>query len=354
MAQLVLYTFISVLVAGLAFASSPDAVIQSRATSALSFTDSQWIWTPTTTANAFVGLRKDFTPPFGRALISAEIIISAVSAFNLYVNGNFIGPGTPPNRGRFAQRYCVDLLPSYNVFAVNASTTATTGGGLLATILLTYTDGSTDTLLSDGSWRVHTGLPAGWKQLSFDDTAWRAATVAADYAAGAFSDVLVNIPSDPPVLALTRAQWIWTDVVPANGVLPAGSRAFRRTFTLAPGQTAKSANILISADNSYTLYINGHTIGSGTNWPTAQHYVVDFATPTTELVIAVFATNTLASPAGVIFAMEVNMQPAGRSNCTAGSFLLSDAGWKSTKGAIPSGFEQPGFDDSTWPAVTFK
>jgi hypothetical protein len=45
------------------------------------------------------------------------------------------------------------------------------------------------------------------------------------------------------------------------------------------------------------------------------------------------------------------MMPAGRANCTAGSFLATDIGWKSTKGAIPTGFERPGFDDSAWPAV---
>jgi hypothetical protein len=45
------------------------------------------------------------------------------------------------------------------------------------------------------------------------------------------------------------------------------------------------------------------------------------------------------------------MVPSGRTNCTAGSFLLLDGGWKSTKDAIPTGFEQPGFDDSTWPAA---
>ncbi|KAJ7464164.1 hypothetical protein FB451DRAFT_1562024 [Mycena latifolia] len=331
MAPLALYAFISLLAASLSFCSSADVVLDSRATSPLNFAASKWIWTPKTTANAFVGLRKDFTPPLGKSLIAAEVIITASNALNLYVNGEYIGAGTPPNRGRFAERYCIDLLPSYNVFAVNASTTAASDGGILATILVTYSDGTTDTIVSDGSWRVHSGLPAGFEQLSFDDTAWAAATVVAAYGAGAFSDVLVNIPSNPPVITLTRAEWIWTDVVPASGDLPAGSRAFRRTFPLAPGQLAMSASILIAADNQYNLYINGVSIGNGTDWTTAEHYT--------------------ASPAGLIFAMEVNMQPAGRANCTAGSFFLSDYAWLSTKGAIPAGFEQPGFDDSAWPAA---
>ncbi|KAJ7440718.1 hypothetical protein FB451DRAFT_1058647 [Mycena latifolia] len=320
-------------------------MLESRATSALSFSASNWIWIPTTTTNV-VGLRKDFTPPLGKSLIAAEMIITADGSFGLFVNGEYIGPGTPVGRPRFAKRYCIDLLPSFNVFAVNS-----TGAGVLATILVTYSDGTTDKLITDGSWRVHNGLPTGFEQLSFDDTAWPSATIAAAYGAGAFNDILVNIPSDPPVVGLERAQWIWTDVVPASGTLPAGSRAFRRTFPLATGQTAMSATILIAADNAYALYINGVSIGNGTSFKIARHYIVDFATPTTEIVIGVLATNTAASTAGLLFSMEVNMLPTGRTNCTAGAFLLSDAGWKSTKGAIPAGFQEPGFDDSAWPAA---
>jgi hypothetical protein len=52
----------------------------------------------------------------------------------------------------------------------------------------------------------------------------------------------------------------------------------------------------------------------------------------------------------VLVAMEVKMVPTGRT----GAFALTDVGWKSTKGAIPAGFEQPGFDDSAWPAVVVE
>ncbi|KAJ6582695.1 hypothetical protein DFH09DRAFT_1439549 [Mycena vulgaris] len=347
------YALFSLLAARLSFASAlGDIAVDRRATSALSFTASKWIWTTTTSApNVFVALRKDFTPPAGKSLIAAEILITADNSMNLFVNGDYIGSGTPLSRLRFAQRFCVDLLPSYNVFAVNASTTAASGGAMLATILLTYSDGTTDTLRSDSSWRVHAGLPVGFEQLSFDDTAWPVATVVGAYGAEPWETV--NIPSDPPVITLSRAEWVWTDVVPASGKVPASSRAFRRTFPLAPGQVPMSASILIAADNEYTLYVNGVAIGSGANSRVAQHYTVNFQPDTSEIVLAVAASNTdtVASTAGVILAMEVNMRPSGRAECTAGAFSLTDPGWVSTKGAIPVGWEQPGFDDSAWPVV---
>ncbi|KAJ6583555.1 hypothetical protein DFH09DRAFT_273169 [Mycena vulgaris] len=329
--------------------------LTSDVTSTLNFAVSKWIWSSATaTANTFVGLRKNFSPPEGKALIGAEIIFTVFASLTFYVNGVEIGTGNAPNfRPFFAHRFCVDLLPSFNVFAFNAttSTSGADGGGLIATILLTYSDGTRDTLVTDSSWRVKSGIPLGFEQPSFDDTTWPVAIVVGSYAAGAWAGRLVDIPADPPVLGLERTGWIWTDVVPASGTLPAGSRAFRRTFTPAPGQVPGTATILIAADNAYTLYVNGVSIGSGTNFRTAQHYTVNFASGPSEVVLAVLATNTAASTAGLLVAMELNMVPAGRTNCTAGAFMTSDFGWKSTKDLIPAGFEQPGFDDSTWPAA---
>ncbi|KAJ7149614.1 hypothetical protein C8R46DRAFT_1044029 [Mycena filopes] len=356
MARMFLRLLISVTLAALSFgAATADTSPAPDVTSDLSFASSKWIWnSATATANAVVGFRKDFTPPLGKSLIAAEIIITAVSNLDLYVNGEYIGSGTPPHRGRFAHRFCVDLLPSFNVFAVNASTAASgtgTNAGLLATILVTYQDGTTDTLRTDSSWRTKGALPLGWETLAFDDNTWPVATVVGTYDVAPWTTVLVNIPADPPRLGLAEGNWIWTDVVPATGTVPASTRAFRRTFTPAPGQAPAAATIIISADNEYTLYVNGVAVGSGTNWKVGQRYTVNFATPPPEIVLAVRATNTLAGAAGLIVAMEVNMVPSGRTSCTAGAFMLTDALWKSTKGAIPAGFEQPGFDDSAWPVV---
>ncbi|KAF7363035.1 hypothetical protein MVEN_00655300 [Mycena venus] len=316
----------------------------------LSFAASNWIWKPSSTLAAF---RKDFTPPFGKSLIAAEMIITAITGFNLYVNGDYIGSDSTLGRWGYSQRFCIDLQPSFNVFAVNATTTNASVGGVLATILVTYSDGTTDTLVTDSSWRAINGSPAGFEQLAFDDNIWSTATVTATYTA---AQRTVLVPANPPAITLFSAQWIWTNVIPANGNLPVGSRAFRKTFTPAPGQIPMSANILIAADNAYTLYVNGATIGSGTNFKVAQQYVVNFGTPASEIVLAVRATNggTTANPAGVLVMMEVNMQPGGRTNCTAGSISSSDGSWVSTLGAIPTGFEQPDFDDSAWPTVALE
>ncbi|KAJ6493896.1 hypothetical protein C8R47DRAFT_1043631 [Mycena vitilis] len=350
MVSLYISVFLSLLHAlhaSTAAATSPEPA----AAPALNFAASQWVWTPTTTAGGIVGLRKDFTPPFGKALVAAEMIVTVSDRMQLYVNGDLIGAGTPPNGGAFAGRFCVDLLPSFNVFAVSGHTDAPAGGGMLAAIRVTYSDNTTDTIVSDASWRVQGSPPTGFQQLSFDDTAWSAGTVVGT--AGGAPWGTIEFASNPPVLALNSAQWIWTNVVPANGLLPPGSRAFRHTFVPAPNQRPMTANILIAADNEYTLYVNGVPIGSGANAKVAQHYVVDFQPGTSEIVFAVLATNTgaVASRAGVVAFAEVNMVPTGRDGCVAGAYVLSNGLWKSTSGAIPAGWEQPGFNDTAWGAA---
>ncbi|KAJ6512346.1 hypothetical protein DFH09DRAFT_1374198 [Mycena vulgaris] len=317
----------------------------------LGFSASEWIWTATTVPGATRALRKDFTPPFGKSLVAADIVIAANSAATLFVNGELAGTS---NANRYARRLCVSLLPSFNVFAINATTGSTTTGAVLAAIQVTYSDGTTDMLVTDASWRVSNTSPAGFEQLSFDDTAWPLATIFGPYGVAPFTTVF--IPTTPPSVSLDNAHWIWTTGVPTSGLVPSGPRAFRRTFTLMPGEVPASTTIIITADDAYTLYVNGVLIGSGGNSKLAQHYTVNLQ-PAPTLVVAVLATNTGAAPssAGVLASIEINMAPTGRANCIAGALLLSDGQWKSsTDAVIPASFQLPGFDDSAWPAVALQ
>jgi hypothetical protein len=136
------------------------------------------------------------------ALIGAELIFTVYISLTSYMNGVEIGTGNEPaSCPRFARHFCVDLLPSVNVFAFNASTSVSGAdeGGLIATILLTYTDGTKDTLVTDSSWHVRSGTPLGFEQPSFDDTTWPVATAVGSYAAG---DGPVRSWTSPPTLHL--------------------------------------------------------------------------------------------------------------------------------------------------------
>ncbi|KAJ7460971.1 lectin [Mycena galericulata] len=318
---------------------------------ALDFSASTWIWTDEVSGgNAPVGaraFRKDFVAPLGKTPVQADIILTADNSLTLYVNGIEVGTG---GDYRFAERFCVPLCSCLNVFAVTAVNGATTPNpaGLIAAIQITYSDGTTSNIVTDTTWRYSISVPNGYEQLSFDDSSWSPAIGEGAYGVSPWGQIA--IPSSPPVLSFTDAEWIWTNEV-VNGVAPPGFRAFRRTYTPPPGQTPTSATIIITTDNAYTLYVNGVLVGSGNNFPVAQTYTVALA-PAPEVVFAVYAENTLTveNPAGLLAAIEIN---TAECNCTAGVMFVTDGSWKSNTGT-PAGFQLPGYDDSTWPAATVE
>ncbi|KAJ7636382.1 hypothetical protein FB45DRAFT_828681, partial [Roridomyces roridus] len=241
-----LCTFFSVLVAGI---SVPDRATDStslvRRQATLDFASSKWIWTTNTAANQAHAFRKDFTPPLGNSLIAAEVIIAGVNRLTFWVNGEIIGSTVTQD---WAGRFCVDLDPSFNVFAVNASST-NTHGGFIATILLTYSDGTTDTLVSDSSWLSDgNSVPDGFAEQAFDDTTWVPATVRATYDESGTLYGTPLIPTTAPTVNLELAGWIWTDVLSSAGTVPKSTRVFRRTWAPPTGGEPTSADIVITAD----------------------------------------------------------------------------------------------------------
>ncbi|KAJ7184334.1 lectin [Mycena filopes] len=313
----------------------------------LDFGASKWIWTNEVSGgNAPVGaraFRKTFTPPLGKTAVQADIIMTVDNGLTLYVNGGQVGTG---GDFRFAERFCVPLRPCLNVFAV---TGVNAGGpaGLLATIQITYSDGSTSTIVSDTTWRYSINVPSGYEQLSFDDNSWAPAIAEGAYGVAPWGQIA--IPSTTPALSLTNANWIWTNEV-VNGNAPPGSRAFRRTYFPPTGQIVVSATIIVVADDSYLIYVNGVFVGSGSDFHTAQTYTVNIASAP-NLVVAVRATNggNVNNPAGLLVAVEIVSQ----CNCTSGAYFISDGSWKSNTGT-PDGWQLPGFDDSGWAAASIE
>uniref|UniRef100_A0A8H7XKY8 alpha-L-rhamnosidase n=1 Tax=Psilocybe cubensis TaxID=181762 RepID=A0A8H7XKY8_PSICU len=152
---------------------------------ALSFAQSNWIWSsesdPLLAPPGSRAFRKTFTAPSGKTLQSATILISVDNEFKLYVNGGLVGVSPNGTDWTLAQKFIVDLTGASAVFAVLANNLPdqTTGGanpaGLLSTIQIELTDGSTQTLVSDSTWRVDSTIPDGFELPSTDDSSWPSA-----------------------------------------------------------------------------------------------------------------------------------------------------------------------------------
>ncbi|KAJ6458212.1 hypothetical protein C8R45DRAFT_942799 [Mycena sanguinolenta] len=295
-------------------------------------------------------------------LVDAEIITTAFDAMEFYVNGVLMAGDDI--RPRYASRICANFAinPVFTLFAIQATFNNQTSADIpavIATILLTFNDGSQQTLVTDTTWLAMQNPPPTFTSTTFIDSSWPPAIQQGVINSPPWDEVNIPNATDMRSISFDRNRWIWTDAIPASGNIPAGQRAFRRTFTPALGQLPDTARIIITADSSYQLFVNGITVGSATGFRIAKTYDVQFVSEPAVIVFAVLVTNN-AGTAGLMMGSEINFKPTGPTGCIAGSFVNTEANsdittWKSTKDAIPAvtGWTQPGFDDSNWePVVT--
>ena len=192
-------------------------------------------------------------------------------------------------------------------------------------------------------WRVRVwsgaGPVSGWSSTASFETAF--------VSAGDFQGDWIGAHRKAPGLSFTGANWIWyPEGDPASSV-PAGTRAFRRTFDLPAGARITAAELQLTADDSFIVYVNGVQVGQSPAvaeaWRTASTVDVAPALRAGANVIAVEAVNSFAGAAGLLARLHVDTSGAPLD-------LVTDGAWKSAT-APGSGWQQPGFDDSAWPGA---
>ncbi|KAK0224437.1 lectin, partial [Armillaria nabsnona] len=219
---------------------------------------------------------------------------SSNNRYTLYANGAEIGSGIAYEGSHStSQVYTIGLSPEINnVIAINATNT---GGpaGLIATIHVDYLNGTSETFVTDVSWKtLRTATASDFENPSLDDSAWIA----------------------------TKVQ--------GKAGMAQMSRAFRKTIQLPYGKGAVCVKVVLTTDNGYTVYANGQDLRSGSDYTATQAYSV----PQLNLDENVFAVNGVNTrgPAGVI-----------------GMILVA-------YNDVPSGFELPATNDDTWAAATIS
>jgi putative heme-binding domain-containing protein len=136
----------------------------------------------------------------------------------------------------------------------------------------------------------------------------------------------------------TGVQWIWFNEGDPLVSAPAATRYFRRTFDV--GRAVDDATLELTADNAYTVWLNGTKIGSGDDWKRVERYDVKKHMLVGKNVIAVEARNEDAA-AGLI--VKLAYIPKGDTVKT----LFSDGKWKSAQTA-PKDWEKVDFNDAKW------
>lgn len=131
-----------------------------------------------------------------------------------------------------------------NVFAAVVDNSGGGPAGFIASILVTYSDGTTSTFVSDSSWKTFVGsVPDGSTLPSTDDSSW---PFSVEQATDGSFWAPVNLP-----LALGGFQgsdWIWTNEGDPNANnFPAETRGFRKSFTSGGTKCGQCAQILITS-----------------------------------------------------------------------------------------------------------
>jgi hypothetical protein len=122
---------------------------------------------------------------------------------------------------------------------------------------------------------------------------------------------------------LVAAKWIWHDEGKPGLNVPACKRYFRRELEVT-GAVA-SATATITADNSFTLFINNHEAGSGSNFHQPEMIDITSLLNPGRNVISVIAENggDDPNPAGLICALEIKFQDGKKM------IVVSDKQWYS-------------------------
>lgn len=146
-------------------------------------------------------------------------------------------------------------------------------------------------LITDGSWKVSRtrpgSNPVGWELLNYNDAAWSLAT-------------LVSIPSCLTPFGQTPVTYLGTVGLPIwanNGAscsTPGDVVLFRRKFNVNKS-SACLYKMMIKADNTTQIYINGTLIGSTfNNWGTGNEFDITNNIVNGQNIIAIRATDDAA------------------------------------------------------------
>jgi alpha-L-rhamnosidase len=161
------------------------------------FLNANWIWYPegNPTASAPVGtrwFRKTFTVPTGVNIAQAVATMAGDNMFTLYVNGQIALSQEDPNDWQHYAQADISafLTPGTNTLAVSVLNdgSAPSPAGLIGSVDLTYGNGQTNSVLTDGSWLAANQPYSNWNQTNLVATGWSGAMVLGAYGIGPWNN----------------------------------------------------------------------------------------------------------------------------------------------------------------------
>ncbi len=178
-------------------------------------------------------------------------------------------------------------------------------------------------------------------------------SLTAEQFADAFGQILTpmypGVAFDPSGRQID-AEWIWHEEIELDRrVLPKpGTRFFRKAFSLDQVPPITAAKVLITADEAFTLYVNGKMVSEGMDWRKVHRLELPSDLLYEENIIAVVGVNggAIPNPAGLLFSLRLQY-PDGTHQV-----VYSDSSWTTSDTMIEQ-WNELSFDDKSWkPAWT--
>jgi alpha-L-rhamnosidase len=220
----------------------PEKPVLSEAAQKLENTS--WIWAETKRSNAAVMapetavfFRKHLELSSDKPVKSATIALTADNSYDLFVNGVLFGNN---EQWTDVKEYNIQKLlksgdnllairaENLPVYHTNQRGPGSSAAGLIASVQITFEDGSSINISTDESWKCSGQAAAGWETSGFSDADWNTA----------------NVLDKKGI-----ATWEGPDVSANNWF------CFRKTVNIS--EVPEQAIAKIAVDSKYWLWING-------------------------------------------------------------------------------------------------
>ena len=321
-------------------------------------TGANWIWycngvnISSTPSNTIEYFRKHIT--VNKTVEKAYLAASCDDYFTLYVNGNQM-MDVPYKANGWKEGQLTEisqwLTAGDNVIAIKAINKSKRAG-LLAKLVISYTDGTWESISTDKTWLASQTEQAGWQEKNFADTAW----VTADYALAYgekpyYEDVALPIPAAKNYdFDLSDANWVWYTDGTSISKTPATTEYFRKGITIDESKTVEKAYVAASADDYFSFYINGEKATSinyaASGWTVGRFQEVTDLVHTGENILAAECSNYATGRAAFIGKLVVYY-----TDGTADTWITDDS-WKASNEKTAA-WNTKGFDDTAWAAVDY-
>lgn len=271
----------------------------------------EWIWlqrNPTRAAYFRYAIPSELS-------VGGYITMTGDKEFDLFLNGELLGSGKDWQK---ANKFAASFKKG-DAIAVRCRKGSQIGG-LAAEISFN----SGELLFSSNAWKASSGLETGWSKPTFDDSLWNNAV---EYGVVNMAQPWTSFGEVEGFHVGTQTSWIWTQSADDSEVF------FR--FVI-PEILPKGSEIVVAADNFYTMYLNGRVIGQGNNWQEADVYTMSLFE---DDVVGLKVENDVGR-GGIVAEIKL----------LNGEKQLSSGSWKATSTSF-DGWNTRGFDSYDWPKV---